>query len=266
VTSTVRTGLGALDVRSEGTGPVAVFWHSLFVDDRSWDRVAPTLAGQRRLIRITGPGHGRSTSTVKRYDLDDCAAAALTVLDSLGIAEPVDWVGNAWGGHVGIVLAATAPERIRTLAAFNAPVQALSSTEARAPRLLASLFGILGAIGLVREGVTAALLSERSREQDPVAVAYVHECLRNADRTGLVRAIRSISLKRPDLSPLLPSITAPTLLVTSPEDTLWTPDQVDAAAALMSDAQVAVIEGSGHLTPFEVPDETIALVTKLWTR
>ena len=28
--------------------------------------------------------------------------------------EPVDWVGNAWGGHVGIVFAATWPDRCRT--------------------------------------------------------------------------------------------------------------------------------------------------------
>ena len=56
----VDTRLGALAVRVRGEGPVAVLWHSLFVDDRTWNRVEDDLARVRRLVIITGPGHGAS--------------------------------------------------------------------------------------------------------------------------------------------------------------------------------------------------------------
>jgi hypothetical protein len=56
----VDTRLGALPVRVRGEGPVAVLWHSLFVDDRTWNRVEDDLARVRRLVIITGPGHGAS--------------------------------------------------------------------------------------------------------------------------------------------------------------------------------------------------------------
>ena len=45
----VDTRLGSLAVRVRGDGPVAVLWHSLFVDDRTWNRVEEELGRQRRL-------------------------------------------------------------------------------------------------------------------------------------------------------------------------------------------------------------------------
>ena len=40
----VETLLGALAVRVRGEGPVAVLWHSLFVDDSTWNRVEDDFA------------------------------------------------------------------------------------------------------------------------------------------------------------------------------------------------------------------------------
>jgi pimeloyl-ACP methyl ester carboxylesterase len=92
-----------------------VLWHSLFVDDRTWNRVEDDLARARSLVIITGPGHGNNPDPGRRYDVDECAEAAADVLAALRVDEPVDWVGNAWGGHVGVVFAARWPQRCRTL-------------------------------------------------------------------------------------------------------------------------------------------------------
>ena len=55
----IPTRVGSLAVRVLGDGPRAVLWHSLFVDERSWQRVEDALARDRCLvIVITGPGHG----------------------------------------------------------------------------------------------------------------------------------------------------------------------------------------------------------------
>ncbi len=261
----IPTALGRLRVQVQGEGPAtAVLWHSLYVDDRSWDRVAPELARERRLVRITGPGHGESEAPRRDYTLDDCADAAAAVLDALGIAEPVDWLGCAWGGHVGIAFAAGRPERVRTLTSFNAPVQALGPEELPRVRLLVRAYRLIGARGPVLSGVTSALLSAATRSSDPDAVSYVHECLRGARRGSLLTAIRSISLGRPDLRPLLERIPAPTLHVTTDDDPLWTPAQARAAAALGPDARSLVAPG-GHLTPLEAPERTVEIVRAAWS-
>jgi pimeloyl-ACP methyl ester carboxylesterase len=53
------------------------------------------------------------------------------VLAQIGIAldEAVDWVGNAWGGHVGILFAAVNPNRCRSLVTIGTPVHALPPAE-----------------------------------------------------------------------------------------------------------------------------------------
>ena len=53
--SFIDTRVGRLAVTMEGRGTPAVLWHSLFVDERSWQRVTRALAGARRLVVITGP-------------------------------------------------------------------------------------------------------------------------------------------------------------------------------------------------------------------
>ena len=57
---TIETRVGPLAVRVVGDGPTAVLWPSLFMDERSWERLLPTLSGDRRLVVVNGPGHGAS--------------------------------------------------------------------------------------------------------------------------------------------------------------------------------------------------------------
>jgi alpha/beta hydrolase fold len=94
--------VGRLHVEVDGDGPPAMLWHSLFVDSGSWARMRPLLRDERRLIVVDGPGHGRSSTPPGDFRLDDCAQAAAEVMDASDVSKPVDWVGNAWGGHVGL--------------------------------------------------------------------------------------------------------------------------------------------------------------------
>ena len=76
----------------------------------------------------------------------------------------------------------------------------LSSSERRRTRLLLTLYRLLGPSPTIVDGTTEVLLSPRTIERDPDAVALVHDCLRRADRRMLRNAIVSISIRRPDLA------------------------------------------------------------------
>jgi pimeloyl-ACP methyl ester carboxylesterase len=174
----IPTRVGSLAVRLRGEGPPAVLWHSLFVDERSWQRVEEGLARDRRLVVITGPGHGMSTDPGRRYSLDECAAAAGEVLAALDVREPVDWVGNAWGGHVGVVFAATWPDRCRTLATFGTPIESYGRSTQVLQLVLLAVYRIVGMASYLSSGIRDALLSPRTRSNDPEAVALVLDCVR----------------------------------------------------------------------------------------
>ncbi len=266
----LETAMGRLAVRVLGEGPTAVLWHSLFVDERSWGRVEDALGQQRRLVIITGPGHGRSSDPGRRYDLDDCASAAGAVLDALeadpalAVRGPVDWVGNAWGGHVGIVFAARWPDRCRTLATFGTPVQGLAPLERVMSTALVAAFRLIGPAPFLRRSVVEVLLSQRTRRSDAEAVALIEDQLCAADRKRLVNAMISVMLRRRDLATRLPSISAPTLFVTGSAHATWTLQRAETAGRLLQHGQVAAVADTAYLIPLEGPTTTIRLLTALW--
>ena len=57
----VETRVGGLTVQLEGSAskPAASLWHSLFLDERTWGRVVPEPAANRRLVVVTSFGAGR---------------------------------------------------------------------------------------------------------------------------------------------------------------------------------------------------------------
>ena len=261
----VETRLGPLAVRVRSEGPVAVLWHSLFVDDSTWNRVEDDLARARRLVIITGPGHGASPDPGRRYNMDECAGAAADVLAALGIDEPVDWVGNAWGGHVGVVFTARWPERCRTLVTLGTPIQSYTMSERLPIWIVLPVVRVFGPVGFIGTGIRDALLSPTTRAQDPEAGALVLDCLRGMNRAALVNAVVSISLRRPDLTSRLGQIRCPTLFVTGSDHTGWTPEQAHAASRLLADSATEVIPNVAYLIPLEAPDRTVQLISDFWS-
>ena len=260
----IPTRVGSLAVRVRGEGQPAVLWHSLFVDARSWQRVEEELARDRRLVVITGPGHGASSDSGHRYSLDDCAAAAGEVLAALDIPGPVDWVGNAWGGHVGVVFAATWPDRCRTLATFGTPIESYGRSERLQFRVLLAVYRVVGMRGFLSSAIVDALLSPRTREDDPEAVALVLDGLRTMERRALANAMVSISIRRPDLTPRLAAVRCPTVFVTGSDHPEWTPEQAEMKSRLLATGSVAVVPDTAYLTPLEAPEETIRILRKIW--
>lgn len=261
----IDTEVGSLKVTTTGTGAPTVLWHSLFADERSWGRVASQLEQDRRLVLVTGPGHGESGDPGRRYDLRQCARAAEEVLDALGVSEPVDWVGNAWGGHVGLRFATASPRRIRSLVTLGTPVQALATAERVNTRLLLLVHRLMGPTRYLVNAVVETLLSAPTRASDPEAVALIRSSFVEADPSRLRNAVVSISLHREDLAALLPGISAPTLMITGDEHSGWTPAQSAAAVTTMPDGRAAIVADAAYLVPLEQPDAVVRLIRDFWS-
>jgi pimeloyl-ACP methyl ester carboxylesterase len=237
----------------------------LFVDSTTWVRVQQSLAAERRLVLIDGPAHGSNPPVPQRFTLDDCVGAAADVLDHLGIVEPVDWVGNAWGGHVGILFAAGYPACCRTLTAIGAPVHALAPADRRRIALLASLYRICGPVGPVVNPLVDAVLGPQARTDDRAGATIVADAFRRANRRGMYSAIRWLSIGRPDLTPVLDTIGTPTLLTTGAHDPMCTASSTHAAAGHLSQGAFVILPGAGHIGPLlQAPVDVADLVTSFW--
>jgi hypothetical protein len=129
---------------------------------------------------------------------------------------------------------------------------------------MVSLYRLVGPVGPLVAAVERGLLSRQTRATDPDAVSLVGDGLRHANRRGMYTAMRSVMLARPDLTPVLSDIAAPTLIVTGDELPVLTPSDARSAAAKLPHGTSAVIAATRHLAPLEASTAVVELVAAFW--
>src|SRR5690349_23565845 len=261
----VSTDLGRLHIRRTGDGPPAVLWHSLFVDSRSWGPLLEQLARHRTVYTIDGPSHGKSDAVARDFTFEEVVAAAEQALDSIGVTDPIDWVGNAWGGHVGIRLATG--RRLRTLTTIGTPVQGFTVREKLAKAWpLVGMYRLGGPTPVVVKLLFDSLVGRDALAAQPDQAAAVTASFRDADRDGMYHAIRSMMLKRTGIEDLLASVTVPTLVMAVRDDvTGWRPDEARRTCVAIPDCRVEEVAGTGHVSPLLIERDRIQrMVTDFW--
>jgi pimeloyl-ACP methyl ester carboxylesterase len=263
----VSTDLGRLYVRRTGTGPPVVLWHSLFFDSRSWEPLADTLARDRTVYTIDGPSHGKSEAVPRDFTFDELVVATEEALDRLGLTDPVDWVGNAWGGHIGIRLAAAEHPRLRTLTTIGTPVQGTTLGVKLKAWPLVTMYRFTGPTGFIMKQLFDSLLGTQSIAAQPDLAETIMASFRDADRKGMFHAMRSMMLKRTGIEALLPSIKVPTLVMPVRDDiTGWRPDEARRTCTVIPDCRVEEVAGTGHVSPLLIDrDRIVRLVTEFWS-
>ncbi|SDD93287.1 alpha/beta fold hydrolase [Auraticoccus monumenti] len=262
----VPTRLGSLSVRRLGSGVPTVLWSSMFVDSHTWDRMLPLLLGGapgREYLLVDPPGLGRSDPLERRSSIAEAAGAARDVLDTLGVTEPADWVGNAFGGHVGYQLA-TDPAAVRSLVAVSAPTEPVPPALRRQIAVLHPLLRVAGPVGPVRRAVVSAMLTDASAGDEDVR-GVVLDSLDRPTRVSLSRALRSYIIDRADVTDRLPRIHVPCLFVASDDRGDWSPEDARRAASLAPAATALTISGARTLIPLEQPAALADAVLAFWS-
>ncbi len=266
----IDTHLGPLAARViPGPPPVAILWHSMFTDSRSWERVTGDLSRERTLVLIDGWSFGDSADLDRVVDKfnDQCVQGAVAVTAQVQkdlAAGPVDWLGSAWGGHVGLQLAATRPGLVRSLVTVSTPVHAPSSSLRRQVSMLLPVYRAIGMRGPVRQGLLDGMLNDLARRTDPVAVDALVAPMSRPNRRAIARTVHSAVLNRTDAAWAAARVTCPTLMIATDDRGEWSPAECAEAAAAMKDARSAVLTGSRALPALECPAELAALVTDFW--
>ncbi len=108
---------------AEATGPAFVLVHGLASNARLWDGVASRLlAAGHPVVAVDQRGHGRSQAPEGGYDNATCAddlAGLAQALELEGEHGPPVVVGQSWGGHVVLTLAARHPGRVGAVGAVD---------------------------------------------------------------------------------------------------------------------------------------------------
>lgn len=243
--STLALPWGALHYRVDGKpgAPWVVLCHALGTDHTLWDAQARVLADEYSVLRYDLRGHGASDAPDASYTLRELASDLLALLDALYI-ERAHVSGISLGGMVAMALAAISPRHVSRLVLANtAPRIASSEVWSERIELVKK-----GGIEPLVEPSLARWFSEPFRVREPAVVASYGQRLCTMQPLGYAGCCGA--LRDGDLSLLLHSIHAPTLVVAGKHDPVTTPVHGRALAAGIMGASYVELE-AGHLSNVE---------------
>ncbi len=239
-----------------------VLLHAFPLNAALWRPQVEAAPAGWRLVAEDLPGFGSSAQPPAR-SLDDMARGVLGTLDDLGITRAVIG-GLSMGGYLTLALYRLAPERFSgmILADTRAPPDTEQQKEGR--RKMLTTVRERGASGVADE-MLPKLLGATSHRERPALAGTVRQMIEANAPDAISGAIEAI-MNRLDSTPMLPSITVPTLIICGEEDVLTPPSDSAALHRGIPGSRLVNLPGAGHLSNIEVPDPfTRALVGFLKT-
>lgn len=105
-----------------GNGEPLVLLHGIFGDGTQWDKIAPMLAKDFRVIVVDLLGHGRSPRDDKfTYSPEEHASALRAALEGINATDNLTVVGYSMGGAVALQYSAQYPDNIAQLYLISTP-------------------------------------------------------------------------------------------------------------------------------------------------
>jgi pimeloyl-ACP methyl ester carboxylesterase len=257
-------------VNETGEGEPLVLLHGLGTTQQIWSLVTGPLSRGRRVVTLDLPGFGESAPVGDGFDLDEVTGRLARGLAAHHVTAPFDLVGHSLGGAVALTLAAHRPNLVRRLV-----LVAPAGLQRRRPPLPDALLG-QGANGLFAARRRLAALSDRPwGRRLLLAFAAADGATLSPDQARMMveasapaqRIAAAIStIAQVDLQPLLRETPAPLGLVWGRQDRAVPFRLASEILAQRPDAELEVIDSTGHVPMVERPDSFAVALDRVLRR
>jgi 3-oxoadipate enol-lactonase len=227
--------------------------HAFPLDARMWEPQVTLLETLVPVVAVNLPGFGGTPDAGRVMSMAVAADRCLSELDAAKVETAVV-CGLSMGGYVAFELWRRARARIAGLVLANTRAGADTPEGTEGRRALAERV-LMEGNGFLAEG-PPPLLSEGAPDH---LRATVRRWIADQPAGSIAAAALGMA-ERPDSTPDLPGIDVPTLVVTSTRDTLIPPEVSSPMAEQIPGADLALIEGAGHLSSLEAPETFEELV------
>jgi 3-oxoadipate enol-lactonase len=225
-----------------GKGALVLFLHGIGGNRTSWQHQLPFFSQKFRAAAWDARGYGDSDDYEGALQFDVFSADILRVMQFFK-EEKAHIVGLSMGGRIARNFALHHPLRVKSLVLANTTP---------------------GFASLGEEGVKRFVEERRKLDPEALAAKLISPKARAGAREELIASLRALHresyLKTVEASAAqdraapIENIRAPTLVITSEDDRLYTPDIARDMARRIPGAQLAMIEGAGHLSNLEQPE------------
>lgn len=209
---------------------------------------------------------GQARCVVPAWGLRDSLTAMAQQVLAEAPTERFSVAGHSMGGRVALEVMRLAPQRVERLALLDTGTHPLAAGEAGEKERE----GRMALLRIAQQQGMRVMAQEWARgmvHSDRIGGPVFDEVLAMFDRGSAAQYAAQINalLTRPDAAPLLPGITCPTLVLTGRQDAWSGPAQHEAMAAAIPNAQLVIVEDSGHMTTLEQPQVVSAALAN-WLR
>jgi 3-oxoadipate enol-lactonase len=242
---TVQSNGCAIHYEVEGAAdkPVLMLCNSLGTTLHMWDGQMPQFLQHFRVVRYDRRGHGKSDAPSGAYTMDMLGRDALAVLDAANVHK-AHWCGLSMGGMVGMWMGGNAPERINKLILSNTCAYYENKQMWNDRLALAKEKGLQALV----QGTLERWFTKDFREQEPKKVKVIGDMFLATKTDGFVgcgSAVRDM-----DHRPLLPKITAPTLIIAGKQDAGTTVEMADVIRRGIPGASMTLFDAA-HISNVE---------------
>ncbi|HYN20319.1 MAG TPA: alpha/beta fold hydrolase [Thermoanaerobaculia bacterium] len=259
----VRLGDQLVHVEQAGQGDPVVLLHGFGASTYSWRKVIPALAESFRVVAIdlNGFGYTQRPESFDSYTREGQAELVLHVMDALGI-ESAHLVGHSYGGGLTLWIAARHPARVRSLVLVDSSAPTYANDRRSRAAALRPLNALFLRTWVLHPGTVRRALLHSFHDDSLVTPELVREYFDRIRIEGVTAAYYGLTAPvRSGTEPVeLTEIKIPALVVWGAEDELIPLAGGRKAADLMPNAELAVMEGVGHVPMEERPDEWLRLV------
>jgi 3-oxoadipate enol-lactonase len=231
------------DVSGRRGGEAVLMIQGLGADSRGWALQRRAIGKHHRVIVFDNRGVGRSGKPPGDYDLTQMADDALTVLDAAGY-DTAHVMGASMGGVIAQIIAVMHPHRVRSLILACTACRHLPWRR----ELLEDWAAIAQAQGMRAFAARNLrwLVGSRSLRRFWPAFGVLSTIAISAPAHSFVSQVHAILDMDDGLRVLLPTVTAPTLVLVGSQDILTPQADAEEIVELVPDSELAVVRGGAH--------------------
>jgi pimeloyl-ACP methyl ester carboxylesterase len=238
--------------RIEGKGLPVLLLHSLWGDSTLFDRIAKQLSPRFKIIRIDFPGHGNSASPINNFTFKEFAIVLNDVLEKLGIAGKIAFIGHSMGGFAALAFAKEFGGKTAALVLMHSLINSSDNKSTILRERQVKLIN-QNRKELLLQVTHPSNFAPGNVERFPDEFDQLTQTANRVTKEGALAGIHAINSRENSLHFMKVS-NIPTLIVVGKQDQVYNPENQLSEYSNLAHAELLTLLNSGHLGFIEEED------------